>query len=151
MNTDDARETVNRLAENVTDTARRAGVMVHDAAETVKQKADHSVTVGQDYVRQNPLPTILGALTIGLIAGYLFSRREEEVKTEKFTNEPLNTARDAVLAILGPIADKLHHQYDVARDSADDLYQKINTRKNRKAVDSFLYDARRFGNHFKFW
>lgn len=184
MNTDDAKETVNRLADNVSDAAQRAGNLAqdagqrvsglahdatqrvsefahdagqrvsglaHDAAEVVKQKADRSISVSQDYVRGNPLPTILGALAVGMVVGYLVSRREEEEKVQKLAREPLHAARDAVYSILGPISDRLHHQYDSAKDSADDLYHRINSRKNRKAAEGLLDDARKLGSSLKFW
>lgn len=173
MNTDDAKETVNRFSDNVSDAAHRAGVLAqdaghrvselahdagkrvgvlaHDAAEVVKEKADRSISVSQEYVRGNPLPTILGALAVGMVVGYLVSRKEEEEQVKKYAHEPLQAARDAVFSILAPVTGRLHHQYDVAKESADEFYHKLNSRKNRKAVEGFMDDARKLGSHLKFW
>jgi len=55
------------------------------------------------------------------------------------------------VAVLSPIADRLHSQYDTARSGAHHAMDKINSRQNRRAVDNIFSQARRTANHLKFW
>ena len=151
MNTDEPQQAIDRLSGGVSDAAQRASQLAHEAANTVRVKTDEGITRSQEYVRQNPLPTILGALAVGIAVGYLVTRREEETVAERYVSEPIHSAREAIFAVLAPIASKLHHQYDVARSTAGDAVDRLHSRKTKRAAENWLDDARRFGSNLKFW
>lgn len=123
------------------------------ALHTAKDKTNQALDQSSAFVRQNPLPMLLGALAVGLVVGAALSRREEEERTfrQRLGDDPMNTAREAIYAVLSPIADRLHSQYDTARSGAHHAMDKINSRHNRRAVDNIFSQARRTANHLKFW
>lgn len=151
-----AREKTNEAMHVARDRATEAyGVArerTQQALHTAKDKTNEALTHSGNYVKENPIPALLGALAVGIVVGVLISRKEEErTFRQRFAEDPVNTARGAVFAALAPIAEKLHDQYDMARSGAQHAVDRINTRQNRRAVDDILSQARRTASQFKFW
>lgn len=45
--------------------------------ETVKGKAQDAITTSEDFVKEHPLSTVLGACAIGFVAGLIARRRRQ--------------------------------------------------------------------------
>ncbi len=151
-----AREKTNDAMHVARDRATEAYGVARDqtqkALHTAKDKTNQALTQSGNYVKENPIPTLLGALAVGIVVGVLISRKEEErTFRQRFAEDPVNAARGAVFAALAPIAEKLHDQYDTARSGAQHAVNRINTRQNRRAVDDIFSQARRTASHLKFW
>ena len=151
-----AREKTNEAVHVARDRATEAyGVArerTQQALHTAKDKTNQALAQSGQYVRENPLPALLGALAVGIVVGVIISRKEEErTFRQRFAEDPVNTARGAIFAALAPIADKLHDQYDMARSGAQNAATRINSRENRRTLDDFMSQARRTANHLKFW
>ncbi len=83
---DDLKEKAGRLKEHVGQTASLAKEVAGEGLKTVKNKAGEVYRAGVDkaaamkdctvdYVRENPLKTVLIAAGIGAVAGMLLARR----------------------------------------------------------------------------
>ncbi len=165
MSTDDHLQSINRLTETVTDAAKRAsiaaqdaakraGVVAQDAAHNVKERASATLTKGESYVRANPIPTIFGALALGIAIGYALNRREPELSfARRHLGEPLDHAKEAVAAALAPVAAKLYKEYKNAKSKGEDALGTLDdySHSTRKSADHVLKDLRRFSSNLKFW
>ena len=130
--TDGAREVANRITDAAKDTAQHATDVAKDVTQgvteaargavqqatdgareivqTVSAKAEETLARTKDYVRLNPTPVLLGALSIGAALGLmaLMKRRQQEPTfRERFVSEPLDTARKAIYAALAPLAHRM--------------------------------------------
>jgi len=67
-------------------TARKVSAAAGDTWEETKEKASHARERTEFFLRENPVPTILGALAIGLVIGlairYASTAEEREVKVK---------------------------------------------------------------------
>ena len=136
-------------AERAKAFAQDARTFAQDTAATVKTQAGEAYHRGEEYVRTNPVPVVLGALAIGLLVGLAIARREEEEPTarERYLDEPLHQTRDALYSILGPVAKRIRHGYGDARSSLE----KAADRAQDLDCEPFFKNARRFGDKLKFW
>lgn len=121
--------------------------------QTLSAKVDDTVSRTKAYVRQNPVPVLLGALTFGAALGYLIvmARREEPTFRERLTSEPLQTAREAIYAVLAPVASRLHEGYDSTRESATKALNKLQGTQPARTVDSWVDQLGRVSSNLKFW
>ena len=162
--TDDSRDVAHRATDAVKDIAQRATDATKEAAQhasdaakeichTVSVKAEDAMVRTKEYVRENPVPALLGALAFGAALGYMIvmTRRHEPTFRERYVNEPLHTAREAIYAVLAPVAQRLHEGYDSARDGAGKALDKMHEFHPSRAVDSWSGQLRRVGSNLKFW
>lgn len=107
----------------------------------VKDKLSHT----KDYVRENPLPVILGALIFGVAVGctIAFTKREEPTLRERLVDQPLSDFREAIYAALSPVADRLRDDYATARDGVERTFSG----RGHKWSDQL----NRVGRNLKFW
>jgi ElaB/YqjD/DUF883 family membrane-anchored ribosome-binding protein len=65
-------------------TARKASVAAGDSWEQTKEKASNARERSELFLRENPLPTIIGALAIGLAIGWTlrYATRSDEREVE---------------------------------------------------------------------
>ncbi|MEZ0385720.1 MAG: YqjD family protein, partial [Verrucomicrobium sp.] len=136
-----AKEKTHEVLHTARDRANEAyGVArerTNQALHVAKDKTDVALKQSSQYVRENPLPMLLGALAVGIAVGVAIGRREEQrTFRQRLADDPVHTARDAIYAVLSPIAEKLHDQYDVARSGAQNAVDRLNSRQNRRAVDN---------------
>ena len=75
---------------------------ITDFAATAQDKACSLVKSGTDYVKENPIPVVLGAFVIGAVLGSLVVRREREVEVDK-----LRTAVNWLEDTYSQLADKI--------------------------------------------
>jgi ElaB/YqjD/DUF883 family membrane-anchored ribosome-binding protein len=144
---------VNQLPQTAREAVHRATEAAKDTYQTVRAKADETAARTGEYVRQHPMPSLLGAIAFGAALGYLLAtaRRDEPTFRERYVDEPLETARDAIFAVLGPVAQRLHDSFDVARDGAGKAIDKIPHFNASRTADSWADHLRRVSNNLKFW
>ena len=56
---------------------------IADFTKTAQDKACGVLKCGTDYVRENPIPIVIGALVMGAAIGSLLIRRERQEETDK--------------------------------------------------------------------
>ena len=129
--------------------------LVDEAAnccQSISAKADESLNRTREYVKQNPVPVLLGAVALGAALGYLMlTRREEPTFRERYVDEPLHSAREALYAALAPVAQRLHEEYSSARDGAGRALDKVPYFHSSRASDSWSDQIRRVNSNLKFW
>jgi ElaB/YqjD/DUF883 family membrane-anchored ribosome-binding protein len=130
------------LPEAATDSVRHAGNVVED-----------TLTRTGGYVRQHPLPAVLGSLAFGAALGYLIvtSLRPKPSFRERLAKDPVHTIRDAVLLALAPATQRLHQGYDSVRDLAGQATDTVQDYLSSHPEKALANQCRSLGNRLKFW
>jgi ElaB/YqjD/DUF883 family membrane-anchored ribosome-binding protein len=146
-----ATNALSQLPQRAREAAQQTRDLVQEKYEQVRSSAGQGLAAGETYVRDHPLPTVLGALALGTLVGFAIgmSRREESLR-ERLTEDPLNVIREAVIAALSPAADRIHDSYDHARDAAAKAVHSAQRNASGYA-DSWARSLRRAGSNLKFW
>jgi len=83
----------------------------------VTERAEDVLHETGRYVRENPVPLLLGAVAVGFLLGLVARRLEQERK-----REPIHDALDELRSFLKPLAKKARraaeHSAEVVRDAA---------------------------------
>jgi len=94
-----------------------------------QERAQDALQVSKQYVKENPVPIIVGALLVGAVLGVLISQRDRDERKAKDT---VQAARDLVETAYGELLEKLpklKKQYSDTQDhlleQAQDLGKKI--------------------------
>ena len=135
------------LAGQSSGMAERVQGYAEDTLHTARVRADEAIERGQDYVRQNPVPVVLGALAVGVLVGIAIGRRDEPTLRERYVDEPLDQAHDLLHSLLAPVAKRLRHEYGDIRSQAVDAGDKIHD----GYLDPVFRRARRAADKLKFW
>jgi len=168
--TDAAREAGHKLSSRVDEGVERTKEYAHDAIDATREaahrasdkaadiyqsatlKAEDTLATSREYVRQNPLSVVLGAVALGAAIGYLVvSARRKPTFGERFADEPLGSIREAILASLAPVARSVHDGYDSARDGMGKAMDRAHRFSPGDAVDSISDRIGRVGSNLKFW
>ena len=149
-------DTAKGVGQQVTDRAKEIGQQITDTAKETGQKitatVEDTVTRTKEYVSQNPVPAVLGAVAFGAALGCLMMmRRQKPTFGNRYVDEPLNSAREAIFAILAPVAKRLHEGYDSARDGAGKTLDKVHDFHPSRTVNSWSDQLGRLGSSLKFW
>lgn len=130
MNLNQLPEAAKEIARQATavaeETAHRATDTAKDIYQSAALKAEDTLAASKEYVRQNPVLVVVGALAFGAAIGcmLMMSRRQPAFR-ERYMNEPLDSAREAILAALAPVAQRLHEGYDLALDGAGKAMDRV--------------------------
>jgi ElaB/YqjD/DUF883 family membrane-anchored ribosome-binding protein len=156
-----AAETAKEAARHAADSAKEATQRAKEAAlharetatdiyQNVSSKVEGGVVRSKEYAQQHPLPVILGTLAFGAAIGILvaMTRRAEPTFRERLTDEPLHLAREAIFAVLAPVAHRLHEGYDIARVGALDTIHKLQPSRRSSSWSNQIGRARK---SLKFW
>lgn len=127
--------------------AARAQHYAEDTLHAARVRADDALERGQDYVRANPVPVVLGALAVGVLIGIAIGHREEPTFRERYVDDPLQNARDALASILSPLASRARSEYSHARSAAVDAGDHVHD----GYLDPVFKRARRAADKLKFW
>ncbi len=146
--TDRAREVAQQAATQTKEAVQHTKEAVQETYQNVRANAEQGLVRTENYVRENPMPSVLGALAIGTLLGLALglSRREEPSFRARLADDPLQVIRDAVLTALQPTSEKLHDTYD----SAHDVLSGASRRASRRA-DSWINQLSRASSNLKFW
>jgi ElaB/YqjD/DUF883 family membrane-anchored ribosome-binding protein len=141
--------TIEHMVGDVTDAAKHATETAKDMCQSVAMKAEDTLKTSKHYVRQNPVPVILGAVALGAALGCLLMMvRRQPTFSEKCADTPMAAVRDAILGALSPVSQRVQDSYDSARDVAGTAVDRM---------QSFTHGQRRLplshriGNALKFW
>lgn len=153
------KEAAQFATDAVKDGSRHAADAAHNATEAAKEmyqdlsaKAEDTMVRTKEYVRQNPVPAVLGALAFGVALGYmLVTARREPTFRERYVDEPLDSAREAIIAALAPVAQRLHESLDSARDGAGKAMDRAQRFNPSRTIDSISEQLGRVGSNLKFW
>jgi hypothetical protein len=122
-------------------TARRVGSAAGDTWEQTKEKAGQARERTELFLRENPVPTVLGALAIGVALGlairYASSSSEKEVEVKT----PLGNINGSVLSLpfLWPLFKTVRAKYE---DSAEVVKEGIDRVKDMD-VDRYVKPLRK--------
>lgn len=157
--TDAAGETANRAtiaAKDVTGAVKHAATDISDAAKEMYQsaavKAEDTLSTSKQYIRENPILVVAGALALGAAIGCLLVMgRRQPTFRQRCVDEPLGSAREAILAAIAPVAQRLHDGYDSARDGAGKAMDRVHRFNAGRTVDSLTGQIGLAGSNLKFW
>ena len=134
-------EQISSAQGRVRRTARRVGSAAGDTWEQTKEKAGQARERTELFLRENPVPTVLGALAIGVALGLAIrfasssSEKEVEVKT------PLGNVNWSILSLpfLWPLFKTVRAKYE---DSAEVVKEGIDRVKDMD-VDRYVKPLRK--------
>ncbi len=149
-------EAVEEVAEDVTDTTTEVTQGVTKAAKEIYQSAslkiEETLTASKEYVRSNPVPTVLCAIALGTAFGYLLMQgTKKPTFGEQYVEEPLTTMREAILAALTPAAQRIQQGYGTAMNGAENAMDQIREYRHDHGNDSLVKQMGRFTSNLRFW
>jgi ElaB/YqjD/DUF883 family membrane-anchored ribosome-binding protein len=138
------------ITEASREAAQQVTGAVKEACNTVSTRVEDTVLRTKGYVRQNPMPVILGSLVLGVAIGCLVavSRRAVPTLKERFMQDPVHAARDMLYAALEPAGRRLHEGYDSASEGAERAYENVRGHFPSLRRDSW---GRQLARNLKFW
>src|SRR6185503_5798057 len=125
------RSSEERASENISGRFRQAAdkvsVVAGDAWEQTKERANTARERTEFFLRENPVPTIIGALAIGVAIGLAIRYSSSSAEKEVEAKSPLANVDLSVLSLpfLWPFFKAVRRKYedsaDVVRDGVDRL------------------------------
>ena len=101
-------ESISNNPDQLGDILDRTGPVTADATHAIYDEAAHLFSCANDYIRKNPVPVVLGAAAFGIAIGYLIvANRREDTFQERYVNEPLENASDALSSSFARLYDNL--------------------------------------------
>ena len=102
--------------------------------------------------KRGALLVVVGAVAFGAAIGcMLMMARRQPTFRERYVDERLDSVREAVLAALAPVAQRLHEGFDSARDGAGKAMDRVHRFNPGRTFDSLSGQIGRVGSNFKFW
>lgn len=147
-----AKELAQRTVDNVKDIANTVEGATKDIYQSTTCRAEETLATSKEYVRRNPVPAVLGAVAFGVAIGYLLVRaRRRSPFGDSHSDAPLLAVREAVLAALAPISDRVHKGYDSAREGAGKVVDNLHHMGSGHREASLSDQIGRIGSNLKFW
>jgi ElaB/YqjD/DUF883 family membrane-anchored ribosome-binding protein len=125
------RSSEERGSDEIPDRLRRASdkvsTMAGDAWEQTKERASVARERTEFFLRENPVPTVLGALAIGVAIGLAIRYSSSSAEKEVESKSPLANVDLSILSLpfLWPLFKSLRRKYedsaDVVKDGVDRL------------------------------
>ena len=84
--------------------------VLQNFSQNAQSKAQDALVASKNYVRENPVPVIVGALLLGAGIGYLLSQREKEEK------DTAQAARDLLIGLVVVAVPRAGRQIEFRRD-----------------------------------
>lgn len=149
---DSAKGYAQQAIDATRDTAHRATDMAKDICQSAALKAGDTLATSRKYVRQHPVPVVLGAIAFGAAIGYmLMMARRKQTFGERYVDEPLTSVREAILGVIAPVSKRVHEGYDSARHGAEKAMDRVHSFGPGRNGGSFSDQIGRIGNNLKFW
>lgn len=156
---DSAKEAADSVAGTATvfaDATQDAVGGMTDSAKNICRsaalKTEEVLDTSREYVRLNPVPALLGAITLGAALGCLvMMARRKPTFGERYADEPVDAVRDAIFGAFSPVTKRVHHGYDAARTGAGKAMDRAHRFGKGPNCHSITDQFARFGNNLKFW
>ena len=105
------------------------GSRMAEAWEQTKEKASLARERTDDFLRENPIPTIIGALAVGLAIGWALRHATAHEEKELEVRSPLGNVNWSFLSLpfLWPFFKSVKERYE---DSADVVKDQVDRLKN---------------------
>jgi hypothetical protein len=147
-----AGEFVRQTADAAGETVQHATDVAKDMYQSAAQKAGDTLAISKEYVRQNQVLVVVGALAFGVAICYmLVAARRKPTFCERYVDEPLDSAHKAILSALAPVVHRLDEGFDSARNGAGKAMERIHRINPGRTVDSLSEQIGRVGSNLKFW
>lgn len=109
--------------ENIEETGSDA---IQNFSSVAQEKAQDALEASKTYVKENPVPVIVGALLLGAGIGYLLSQREKEQKdTAQAARELLEIAYNEVAEKIPSLKKRYAEGQANLIDQAQNLSSKL--------------------------
>jgi ElaB/YqjD/DUF883 family membrane-anchored ribosome-binding protein len=126
-------------------TARQVSAVAGETWQQTRDRAGAAYDRTETFLRENPVPTIVGALALGLAIGwalrYATTREEKEIEIES----PLGRFSFLSLPFLWPVVKSLREKYDDSADAVKDGVDRLKkvdldryTKPVRKRLKSWI-------------
>ncbi|MDQ3622406.1 MAG: hypothetical protein M3463_07960 [Verrucomicrobiota bacterium] len=132
--------------EDATSMVEQAKDKAQETFETAREQTREAVVRGQRYVRENPVPAIVGAFALGAFVGILLSHREKESVRERYWDEPVSASRDWFSSLCSSVAGALRGPYEATRSSVEHAARELGAH-----AEPAVKHARRTGRKLGFW
>ncbi len=141
-------EILPKLTDATRDAAHQVSDTVKEACHTMSNRVEDTVLRAKGYVQQNPLPVVVGSLVLGAAIGCLVAVSRRQSLKERFTQDPVNTAREILYAALEPMGRRLDHGVDAVSDGAERAVRNVRDYMPFHSRDSW---GRQMVRHLRFW
>ena len=133
----DLHDTLTNASTTLSEDARGvAGSLQSHAKESwnsVQQGTSRAVREGSIYVRENPVPTLIAAVTFGLVVGFFLNRREPVSFKDRYVTEPMHESKGLLLGALVTLGALLQRVFssastavaETAGDAGDELRSSL--------------------------
>ncbi len=152
--TSDFGNAVEGIAGDIIDATKNAAKGTADSAKDIYRsatvKVEDTLETSRMYVRQNPLPVVIGAIALGAAVGCLLTvLGRKPTFSERYAEGPLDAVREAVISALSPVAQRVHEGYDSARDGAGIAIDRMSNIGAKRSP--IARQIGRIGNNLRFW
>ncbi|HEY2342482.1 MAG TPA: hypothetical protein VGH90_05600 [Chthoniobacteraceae bacterium] len=115
--------------------------------EQLKENCCGSLRQAGTYVRENPVPTILGALAVGLAIGLVVRLMEREERADRLRDKWEDT-EDYLRSVLAPLAKKSKRAYAKSADAVREAVENAVHRANDLDVEGITDPVVGWWNRF---
>ena len=102
-------------------TSPNISARAEEAWSQTRERTTSALREGEGFVRENPLPAVLGAMAIGFVLGYLAHSRREPTFQERYLDAPLEDLGRTLRAL----GDKTSRQAEKGADVAAGWIQAL--------------------------
>ena len=114
------------FGESAREVANDVRTHTKDAWDSVQDGTHRAVRESSTYVRENPVPTVLAALGIGLVVGILLSRRDRASFQDRYIAEPLHRSKGVLLGSLIACGAMLKRTFSSASTAVGNVGEDLN-------------------------
>ncbi len=116
--------------------------------EDITEEAREKLRQAGRYVRENPVPTVMGALALGLAIGLAVRLMERDKRSSRI-GERLDETEEYIRSVLEPLAKKSKRTYTKTADSIREAVE--NAVERAKDIDVEEYTDPVVGWWQRFW
>ncbi|MDB6175306.1 MAG: hypothetical protein JWL59_4617 [Chthoniobacteraceae bacterium] len=121
---DNLNETQSDVGEQSSHTMENLQQRAKQTWETVQDQTGRTMQEGATYVRENPVPVLIGALFLGLTLGLLSGHREPTFR-ERYIDEPLHESHGILLGALVALGALFRNFFKSASSNAETLAHRF--------------------------
>lgn len=147
-----AADFIEDAAGRATDAVKCRTGMAKACCRSTVLKFSNTMTASKNFVRRNPMGSVLGALTCGAALGCaVMMGRHNRSWVERAGVEALSASRSGILGVFAPVRHRLHQGYDSARDGAGKAMAHLHCMRSKRSSGSIPDHICRMAHNLKFW